>query len=1144
MTRKALSETLVKKAPKSTENLLDLLFQGLDWPRPAALDIEDIPLIDWSPEELHLDAKAVAKLSQIQQLPTLKEGQPFGVFILTFEGGKFPVGAVRRVVKQLVRGKRRKDTPKSLWNLSDLIFFCKSKDGGGTLHIVSFKDTKTVPVLRVISWASNATPLEVEAIANGSLADLRWPGHAIEVDTWRELWSNAFSSGLRQEVKDSDQLAQLMAQVAIRIRDEVRETYEVESESGVFRSLHHAMKETIRANLSETEFADMFAQTMVYGLLGARIAYPEEFSADSLSSTFKFENPFLDSLYSQFRRDSDDHVELDEFGLLDLVEMLREIDIESVLRKFSAENRKDDPVVYFYEHFIDNYDPDLRRKLGIYYTPIEVVRFMVKAVDDLIVSNWGLKEGLVDTTTWGELSAASGCPIPSEATADQRVVSMIDPATGTGTFLLEWIRRCIERAGNRRDVLLGAMDGTSALEIELSSYAVAHMKTALSLPKDVRGETLPNICLGDTLAPKHFGLKARLEGDDPIAKEGIRTEELKFATKHTVVIGNPPYLRDQEEPGADGFRLGGMVRYQEDSDELGLMEDLVTYLSDTNAGVHAKNLYNLFVYFWRWALWKTVDSDSSSPAVISFITPSSWLSGPAYAGLRKRVRQDFDEVRVVDLGGDGLGARKESNIFGIQIPVSIVVASRGAKSSSNGPRSCRVLYRKIPGSVDDKLAGLADIEVWPGDGFANVLGAEGDIFLPGSADGQWELLPLLTDLFPWQHSGAQYTRTWPIATSRRILESRWARLASAPKAERRRLFRESRDRKIDTKIRSIYSNETLPEISKLGEGEKNPFVRRYGFRSFDRQWALADPRVGDFIRPILWQIGFDGQIFLVSLLTGVMTQGPALMTSSHVPDYHHFCGRGGKHIIPMYRDRDRTPNFSPAALEVLRGILGEDVNFEDVVRYSVGLLGGSNFTERFYEELAVPGVRLPITRSRELFDAVATFGDEVLRLQTFGESSLNSSVVSSIASSCEWVKTPTRRPSTLKELVFDPEKRELHVADGLLSGVSKGAFNFKVSGYEVIRRWVSFRCSEVGGRGGRNEDSLDQVSASSWLKEWSVELCDVVNSLNGLVRLGSEGDALLDLVLRSYLIQASEIPQPEAFLRKPPREIDASGLFD
>lgn len=290
MSERMISEDLIRRAPRSRDDLLALLFDGLDWPRPPGMEIKEVPLLGWSPDELHLDPAMVARLTRIQQLPALTAAQPFGVFILTFDGGRLPVGAVRRLVSRLIRKKRAQSVvQRSLWNLHDLIFFCQSAAGVGTLHVVAFRETDNVPVMRVISWDTHATDNRIRLIASENLPDLTWPkDDTFDPDRWRAQWTAAFRSTYRQGIRTAAALATHMAEVAQIVRDEVKELYEVETMQGPLRLLYAEVRQNLRADLTPDQFADMYAQTMVYGLLTARITHPEDFHSATVNAVLTF----------------------------------------------------------------------------------------------------------------------------------------------------------------------------------------------------------------------------------------------------------------------------------------------------------------------------------------------------------------------------------------------------------------------------------------------------------------------------------------------------------------------------------------------------------------------------------------------------------------------------------------------------------------------------------------------------------------------------------------------------------------------------------------------------------------------------------------------------------------------------------------
>ena len=185
-----LSPDLIRHAPESNRKLLELLRNGLGWPIPARL--EEIPLLDFSPEELHLDPTKVARLTKIQQLPKLVDDQTFAAFVLSFKGGRLPQGAIRKLVARLVKKRRTSGrAPVGLWDMHDIIFFCVSEEGNPRLHVVSFREINDKAVIKVISWSNQATVNKINLLAQRELADLVWGDLGITVDAR----DRAFSGG-------------------------------------------------------------------------------------------------------------------------------------------------------------------------------------------------------------------------------------------------------------------------------------------------------------------------------------------------------------------------------------------------------------------------------------------------------------------------------------------------------------------------------------------------------------------------------------------------------------------------------------------------------------------------------------------------------------------------------------------------------------------------------------------------------------------------------------------------------------------------------------------------------------------------------------------------------------------------------------
>lgn len=1107
---------LLRAAPRSADDLLTLLLDGLDWPIPDGLTWDDLQL-EWEPEELHLDPEKVAKLRHISQIPRLRKNQTFGVWVLQFDGGRLPVGAIRRLVQRLVKNERaRKGSgTHAQWALPDLLFFCLSEGHEHLLHVVNFREKDGKRVLNVLSWSNQPTQARLDLLVRRGVPDLFWGSP----DGPKIILSPEFGKGFRgyrEGIKSAKALSARMAEVAQDVRDEVRTLYEVETEGGPIRALFNDVRDQLLGDLTPDRFADVYAQTMVYGLLTARIAHPDEFKVEQSVSALKFDNEFLDAIYSRFRDDSDGVIDVDELGLNELAEELASTDVDELLADFGSDNQRDDPVVYFYEEFLADYDPQQRKDLGAFYTPLPVVRYIVKTVDDALKS-FDLPLGVADPTTWAEYADAHpDIELPKRAKPDDAVVSMFDPANGTGTFLVEWLRQA--RRNDPKSGEAHALSHASACEISLASYAVSHLKVSLDISEALREQVRLPIYLGDTLGAKQPHVIEELA--DPISTEGAHADEVKYDWNHNVLIGNPPYDR-VESAGSGGF-----ITAAQEGTSRSLFDDI---FDDAKKHVifsaHA-SLYNLYVYFWRWAIWKVFE-ENTGPAVVSMITASSWLNGPGFLGLRRLAREVADEIVVIDLHGDNKGTRKDENVFDIESPVAIVTLIRRGNGDRTTPAPVR--YASYWGTRAEKLEALTSL----GTGAVHLETADASSewhasFIPASGGLDWAAYPKLTDIFPWQQPGAMISRTWPVAPTRALLSQRWkAFVATKVPDERLKYFAPSKTgRTITTRVPG------MTPLADLDSSAPHEPIVRFGMRSFDRQWTFRDPRVAKTESPSLWASLSDEQVFLTTMTTTRLGVGPAATLTTAVPDKHFFCGRGGKDIVPLYRDAKGTPNIDPKLLTALAVTLGRPVTTEELFGYTFGVLAGTDYTERFHEALETPGPRIPLTSDPDLFARMTTHGQTLIWLQTFGERAGKDKLP---VSGIEWKSEPTRLPESKSDFSYDSASATLRVADGLLTGVPQEVWEFEVSGMDVIPKWLGYRMAKPAGRAASSTSPLDHIRPTKWSHEWSEELAEIIAVIRETLAMLPDGVALLDEIVAGPLIAADDLPPVPPGLRQPPK---------
>ena len=704
---------------------------------------------------------------------------------------------------------------------------------------------------------------------------------------------------------------------------------------------------------------------------------------------------------------------------------------------------------------------------------------------------------------------------------------MVDPATGTGTFLVHWLLRAKESFTNARpdeswrahlgEFILPSMH---AFEIMLAPYTIAHLKLALHLHEEGLGNEALQILLTDTL--DHEPLQISFNIDNPVAMEGQRAARLKNDERFTVVIGNPPYHREQRSVGHIGKRKGGVVRYGSPGIKP-LLRDVIDPMTRAGLGRHVKNLYNDYVYYWRWAVWQAIELPPG-PGIVAFITASSYLEGKSMAGLRKLLRDTFSELFIVDLGGEGRGALLEENIFDIQTPVAI---GFGVKRNDH-ELPCKVKYLRIRGDQGAKLnilhtLSLEDIKT-------EVSGKNFEPLIPRS-DSQYWSWPSIIDLFPWYWSGSQVKRTWPIGPTRGVLLERWRKLTTDVPRQRGKLLRETGNRTIRTSPRPLLSSGVpLLPVFHLDREDCPEGIERYGYRSFDRQWAIADHRVMDAPRPVLWRIRSEQQLYLTTLNSTKLGNGPVLTVSPYVPDLHHFSGRGAKDVIPMYRDRAaQEPNLSTNLLKVLSDKLKNTVTVETLVAYVYGLLGTGAFREYFIEELSEIAeiVHIPITADPDLFELAVNLGRDLLWWHTWGERYIPEGYSDIPKGSARQVAPIEAYPN---DFSYDPEQQLIIIGTGSFGPVSQEVWDFEVSGLKVVRSWLGYR---MANRKGRKSSPLDDIRPHTWM--FTDELLRLLAILEHTIEVTPTAADLLTEIVAGPLIATEDLPTPTEAERQPPK---------
>ncbi len=903
-------------------------------------------------------------------------------------------------------------------------------------------------------------------------------------------------------------LAKFLAPLARVLRDDVKTALARDGSS--LRTLANEWSGLLFPEGDDAQFADAYAQTVTYALLLARFEGAESLRPAMAVDALQREHGLL----------------AEALQLLEAPTVRDELrmPIELLERAIGAVDssklgQSTDPWLYFYEHFLGAYDPKLRKDRGVYYTPVEVVRAQVRLAAELLRTRFGK-------------------PL---AYADDDVV-VLDPAVGTGTYPLAVLDYATDAVQERYGLgavsgrLRGLAERLYAFEVLVGPYSVAHLRLTQSLRNAGVTDRVPRVYLTDTLeSPNHPPQFTASLLQAQLTQERKRAQDVKKDLRVFVCLGNPPYDREEQDPEeATGQRKGGWVRYGDEEQEgveptSPILEDFLAPAREGGAGVHLKNLYNDYVYFWRWALWKVLDSTNDA-GIVTFITASSYLHGPGFAGMRQKMREVFDELWIIDLEGGSLGSRKTENVFAIRTPVAIAIGVRNGPPRPDTP--AKVWKTRLSGSEKEKLAALGFVTSLDDLAWRECSSAWGAPFFPEES-GAFSGWPPVTDVFPWQHSGTQLKRTWPIGEAKGVLDRRWRRLLEMPVENMSDSFRETGDRKVSERYPALLdANIQQPSLASLRAKQSWPTVTRYGYRSFDRQWIIADSRVGDRMRPDLWRVHSKEQVYMTSLLTSVLGEGPAAVATAEIPDLHHFRGSfGGRDVIPLWRDAEATqPNLVSGLLETLGETYGLPVSPQSLFAYAYGILSQPAYVEMFWDELEMPPPRLPITKDADLFRRVAEHGARLLYLHTYGErfgGPDDDGTVQQGEARCTKAVSLEQYPA---DFAYDPTNQVLRVGDGEFSPVRPEVWGYSVSGLKVVKSWLDRR--KLKGA-GRKSSPLDDIRPERW--EFTEELLELLWVLEATLALQAEGEALLHEVCSSRLFTKHELPTPSSDERQPPK---------
>ncbi len=1054
------------KDVKDVSSLLAYFHSHLNWNLglDSFEDVEDY-LYDFTAADLGLKPEEFAKIKSLRQLPPLEEEQQWGIFCVEFAAEKFYITALRKILSCLVP-KARNATKHAVWDEKDLLFLCFWGTGDNrTICVAHFEQRKEgLSIVRTIHCAPACEDPMILGHFEERLLFLQWPTDRSDNERWHNSWSAAFTTAYGDVIKTSKALAARMAEVAVGIKDTILEAMEVETANGFAHLLFNKVKQTLVHDLTAEDFASMYAQTIVYGLFSARCLdkTPEDFSVEEAIDLIPSTNPFLRGLMKDCLGVRHGMLSFDELGIGDVVEMFAHVDAAKIAADFGkqAGGGREDPVIYFYEDFLKAYDKEQKVKCGEFYTPMPVVGFMVRAVDHILKTRFDLPDGLATDATKKVEYVPEG--MKKAKKKDAPAIQILDPATGTGTFIREIILNIYETFKGKNPKLNGegfveawsryvdrnVLPRLNAFELMMAPYAIAHMKLAMVLRDtgyDFKGDKRLQVYLTNSLEePGNSDKQMMLFDDDPLAAESVAANAVKKNTGINIVIGNPPYNGESKNKGKwimklmEGYKKepGGKQKLKERNSKW-INADEVKFI----------RLAQDFV-------------ERSGSGVLAYINPHGFIDNPTYRGMRWRLMQAFDEIYVLNLHGNSKkkekcpDGSKDENVFDIQQGVSInIFVKRGVDDAG-----CVIHYADLYGLREAKYAVLEKSS------FANikwqsVVPTEPMCFFaPKRDDGteEYEKGFRIDEIFDVGGVGItskrddvaiQYLRD----DIKRVV-SDYAVLSESVIKEKYAIQSETEENLVSSAIDNVKTF-----------GQDDRYICKITYRPFDVRWTYYTPRNRGFLsRPVYKVLRHFTYGINVGLITG--RQGHVVGSNSlwnlisvttNIVDLNVFY-RGGGCTFPLYLYQDfngkvqRMINLNQKIVKKIEESLRasaapREITPEDVFNYIYAVLHSPTYRQKYKEFLKIDFPRIPYPTDAKMFHVLAALGAQLVAIHTMKDFDEAEDVDFDNAGGAEVVKVEYKDGA----VYINKSSR--------FTNVECETFDQYIGGYQPLQKWLKDR---------------------------------------------------------------------------------------
>jgi predicted helicase len=796
----------------------------------------------------------------------------------------------------------------------------------------------------------------------------------------------------------------------------------VTEENSSLKDQMNAFKEILIHDITPKAFADVYAQTIAYGMFAARLhdTSLDSFSRQEAAELIPKSNPFLRKLFAYIAGpDLDDRI---KWIVDDLVEIFLHSNVEELLKDFGKETKTEDPIIHFYETFLSEYDPKLRKARGVWYTPHPVVNFIVRAVDDILKTEFSLPKGLADKSKIKIKVEEHGKKIEQEV----HKVQILDPATGTGTFLAEVIKHIYDRdfksmqgiwSDYAENDLLPRLNG---FELLMASYAMAHLKLDLLLKETgykPKTDKRLRIYLTNSLEEYHKDTGTLFASW--LSSEANEANRIKRDAPVMVIIGNPPYSKDSSNKGE-----WIMMLMQDYKKEPGGKEKL----DERNSKwINADEIK--FIRYGQYFV------EQNGEGILAYINPHGFLDNPTFRGMRWNLLKTFDKIYTIDLHGNSNkketcpDGTKDENVFDIMQGVCINLFIKTGKKKKD--ELGNVYHFDLYGNREQKYTFLIDnvIKTVPYKKLTNI--APNYFFVNKDYEEQsiYSKGFIVNEMFNNISTG-YYTSCDDLVIANSEMELR----------------------------------KQINSYSQINIEYKLNLVYKTAYRPFDEKFIYYDSSLITRSRTKFIECFLGKENYI--LLTGKGTKAKFVN--------HFFISKifselkcaeytTGSYMLPLYNystassKSERTPNLNPEIVQKIADGLGLKFTNEkeadsgtfapiDILDYIYAVLHSPTYREKYKEFLKIDFPRVPYPKDKETFWKLVRLGGELRQIHLLESPAVEKYIT----------KYPADGDNVVNKIKYQDGKVYINDTQHF-ANVPEVAWFFFIGGYQPAQKWLKDR---------------------------------------------------------------------------------------